>query len=277
MSAPGDRQGPSASPASATLAALRDQVPLVQNITNFVAMDLAANVLLAVGASPAMVHAADEVEDFLVHARALTVNIGTLSPDWVKSMMRAADVAARSGKPWVLDPVGVGATPYRNRVAAELARLGPTVIRGNASEIMALAGAAAGGRGVDSTAGSDEALEAAQRLARATGAVVAVTGETDYVTDGATLLALRNGDALMTRVTAVGCALTALVGACCAVEPRPLVAAWHGLAILAVAGEQAGEETRAPGSFRVALLDALYLLDGAGLDRRVQLSEGQAS
>ena len=253
-------------PPSQTLAALRAQVPLVQNITNFVAMDLAANTLLAVGASPAMVHAAQEVEDFLVHAGALTVNIGTLSPDWVVAMERAAAKAGQLGKPWVLDPVGVGATSYRNETAARLAVARPSVIRGNASEILALAGAAAGGRGVDSTAASDQALEAARRLARASGAVVAVTGAVDYVTDGAQVLAIRNGVPIMTRVTAVGCSLTALTGACCAVQPAPLTASSHALAIMAVAGEIAAGHATAPGSFRVALLDALYELDGATLD-----------
>lgn len=261
---------------SESLAALRVRVPLVQNITNFVAMDLAANTLLAVGASPAMVHAAQEVDDFITLAAALTVNIGTLSPDWVAAMERAVARAGQLRKPWVLDPVGVGATPYRNETAARLAAAGPTVIRGNASEIMALAGAAAGGRGVDSTAASDQAVEAAKSLARASGAVVAVTGAVDYVTDGSRVVALRNGVPIMTRVTAVGCALTALIGACCAVQSSPLVAASHGLAIMGVAGEMAAERAAAPGSFRVALLDALYELDGEALDARSRISEAAA-
>ena len=158
-------------------------------------------------------------------------------------------------------------------MAARLASAGPSVIRGNASEIMALAGAAAGGRGVDSTAASDQALDAARRLAQMTGAVVAVTGAVDYVADGRRVVALRNGVPIMTRVTAVGCALTALIGACCAVQPAPLIAASHGLAIMGVAGEIAAERASAPGSFRPALLDALYELDGEMLDMRTRIAE----
>src|ERR1700712_1761326 len=126
-------------------AELRAQQPLVHNITNYVVMSLSANVLLALGASPAMVHALEEVEDFVAISSALVVNIGTLSPSWVVGMQRAAARAVALGKPWVLDPVGCGATPYRTGVAKALAEQRPTIIRGNASEILSLAGAAAAG------------------------------------------------------------------------------------------------------------------------------------
>ena len=151
-----------ASDAWASLAAVRRGAPLVHSITNYVSMDITANALLALGASPAMVHAVEEVEDFVSIASALVVNIGTLSPAWVAAMERAADRARERGKPWVLDPVGAGATPYRTGVARGLARRGPTVIRGNASEILALGGGVEGTRGVDSAHGSDDALAAAQ-------------------------------------------------------------------------------------------------------------------
>src|SRR5258708_2589901 len=161
----------------AALTDLRARRPLVPNITNYVAMTISANVLLALGTSPAMVHAVEEVEDFVAISDTLCVNIGTLSPPWVEAMRAAVAKANTLGKPWVLDPVGCGATPYRTKAAAELAQLKPTIIRGNASEIMSLAGAAgAGGKGVDSTASSDAAISAASALARKTGAVVAVTG-----------------------------------------------------------------------------------------------------
>ncbi|MEY4578507.1 MAG: hydroxyethylthiazole kinase, partial [Pseudomonadota bacterium] len=158
-------------------ARLREQKPLVQNITNYVAMTISANALLAVGASPAMVHAAEEVEAFVTISSALVINIGTLSPTWVAAMRLAATRATALGKPWVLDPVGCGATPYRTAVATELAAHKPTIIRGNASEIMSLAGqTGAAGKGVDSTASSEAAIAAAITLARNTGAVIAVTG-----------------------------------------------------------------------------------------------------
>ncbi len=247
----------------ASLQAIRREAPLIQNITNFVSMDVVANGLLALGASPAMVHAEEEVADFVAIARALVVNIGTLSPPWVAAMIRAAETARAKRKPWVLDPVGVGATPYRTRVASELAALRPTVIRANASEILALAGAALGPtKGVDSTHGSEEAIDAAEALARQVRTVVAVTGEVDYVTDGERALRVANGDPLMTKVTALGCTASGLVGAFLAVEPDPLLAAAEALSVFGLAGELAAREAAGPGSLRWRLLDQL-----AGLDR----------
>jgi len=252
-----------------TLSALRDRVPLVHNMTNFVAMDLAANLLLAAGASPAMVHAAEEVEDFLDQADALTINIGTLSAGWVEPMASAARKAVELGLPWILDPVGVGATPFRGETAQRLAHLQPSVIRGNGSEILCLGGGQASGEatthGVDSTVESAEALDAAHDLAKATGAIVAVTGAIDYVTDGERIVAVANGHPMMTRVTALGCALTCLMGACCAVNEDYLEATAHALAILGLAGELAAAEATGPASFRVRLIDAIYNLDEATL------------
>lgn len=239
---------------------LRESAPLVHCITNYVAMDVAANALLAVGASPAMVHAREEVAEFAGIASALTVNIGTLSAPWVESMRLAADRAAADGTPWVLDPVGAGATRYRTEVARDLAGRRPAVVRGNASEILSLAGEVGGTRGVDSTRGAGEAREAALGLARGLDCVVAVTGEVDYATDGRRVLAVRHGDPLMTRVTALGCALTAVTGAFLAVEPDPLHAAAYALALFGLAGEIAAAGARGPGTLRVALMDALHAL-----------------
>ena len=196
-----------------TLRRLRQITPLVHNITNYVSMDVSANALLAVGAAPAMVHALEEVEDFVSISSALVVNIGTLSPAWVAAMERAADRAVALGKPWVLDPVGAGATRYRTDTARELAGRRPTVIRGNASEILAVAGGVEGTRGVDSAHGSDDALATARALAARLGCVVAVTGAVDYVTDGAQVLAVRHGHPMMTKVTALGCALSGVTAA----------------------------------------------------------------
>ncbi|MGE0116550.1 MAG: hydroxyethylthiazole kinase [Dongiaceae bacterium] len=255
-----------------TLSAARAARPLVHNITNYVVMNSTANALLAFGASPAMAHAAEEVEEFVDLAQALVVNIGTLSPPWVAAMKLAASRAAACGRPWVLDPVGAGATTYRSAVAGDLAGRKPAVIRGNASEILSLAGAAADAtRGVDSTQAAEAALEAARALARRTGAVVAVTGAVDYVTDGERTAACHNGHPLMTRVTGMGCTASALVGACLAVEPDPLTAALHGLAILGVAGELAAEHASGPGTLQVDLYDVLANLDRETLERRVRL------
>lgn len=241
---------------------VRDRAPLVQNITNYVVMNNTANALLAFGASPAMVHAADEVEDFAAIAASLVINIGTLESDWVASMRLAALTAQRNGRPWVLDPVGAGATRYRTRVAGDLLALKPSVLRGNASEIIAVSGQASGGpKGVDSVHETGDALEVARVLAHRQGLVVAVTGATDAVTDGARTVLIEGGHPLMARVTGLGCTATALVGACLAVEPDPLLAAVAGLTALGAAGKAAAEMAGGPGSLQVALLDVLHSMD----------------
>jgi hydroxyethylthiazole kinase len=238
------------------LTAVRERQPLVHNITNFVVMNNSANALLAVGASPAMIHAPDEVEDFVALSQALVINIGTLYSEQVAACKLAALRATAVGVPWIFDPVGVGATPYRRAAAGALARLRPSVIRGNGSEILTLAQQtpAGQGRGVDSLHGSDSALDAAQRLAEETGAVVAVTGAVDYVLAGERVVEIHNGHPLMTRVTGLGCSATAA-----------------GLATFGVAGELAAEQARGPGSLQVALLDALYGLDRATLMARLKI------
>jgi hydroxyethylthiazole kinase len=257
----------------AALEDLRAKRPLVQNITNYVAMTVSANVLLALGASPAMVHAVEEVEDFVAIADTLAVNIGTLSPPWVEAMRVAVKRANALGKPWVLDPVGCGATVYRTQVAAELAALKPSLIRGNASEIMSLAGqVGAGGKGVDSTAPAEYATSAAAALAQRTGSIVAITGETDYVSDGTTLIAVHAGHALMPLSTALGCSLSAASAAFTAVRP-PREAAVAALAVFGAAGSIAAERCRGPGHLPAEICDALHRMDGATLAVHARLSE----
>jgi hydroxyethylthiazole kinase len=255
------------------LRTLRERSPLVHSITNYVAMDVSANALLAVGAAPAMVHALEEVEEFTTISHALVINIGTLSPQWVQAMRLAAARAVALGKPWVLDPVGAGATQYRTQTARELAGMRPTVIRGNASEILAVAGGAEGTRGVDSTHASDDAVEAGRALAARLGCVVAVTGATDYVTDGTRTLSITNGHPMMTRVTALGCSATALVGAFLAAHGDPVFATAAALSVIGLAGEIAARESTGPGTFRQKLLDALYLVDVATLTSGVRIAD----
>lgn len=244
---------------------MRNRAPLVQNITNYVAMNVMANVLLAIGASPAMVHSEEEAAEFAGIADALTINIGTLSPPWLRSMRAAAARAGELGKPWVLDPVAAGATGYRREACAALLALKPAVIRGNASEILALAGVEARGRGADSSDSVNEAEAAARRLAGQSGAVVAVTGPVDFVTDGEQAWRIANGHALMPRVTALGCSLTGVVGAFIAGQPR-LGATVAALTCYALAGERAAQGARGPGSFATAFVDALAALDPADLN-----------
>ncbi|MEZ5647825.1 MAG: hydroxyethylthiazole kinase [Alphaproteobacteria bacterium] len=252
---------------------LRAATPLVQNITNFVAMDFAANALLAIGASPAMVHTKEEVADFVQISSALTINIGTLSPLWVEGMERAITAAQHGAKPWVFDPVGVGATPYRTAVARQLADMKPTVLRGNASEIMTLAGVAGiASKGVDSTRGSNEAEAPAKEFAARLGSTIVVTGPIDIVTDGQRVLRIGNGHEMMPRITALGCGLTGLIGAFLAVEKDAVIAATAATAIFGLAGEIAAAKAEGPGSLRVHLLDALYKLDEATVAARVKIS-----
>jgi len=252
------------------LAIIREGAPLVHCMTNIVVAGFTANVLLAVGASPAMVENSEESADFAKIAGALLVNLGTLSPDKVSAMRLAVAAAKTSGTPWVLDPVAVGALAYRTRFASSLLSESPTIIRGNASEILSLAGVAnSAGRGVDSTADSQSALESASDFARRQETVIAVSGAIDYITDGTRIIEIKNGDPIMTKVTGVGCALGALMAACAAVESSPLIAAAAATTILTVAAEVAVEQSTGSGSFAVSLLDALYTLDGSTIDKHV--------
>ncbi|MCJ7873358.1 hydroxyethylthiazole kinase [Phaeobacter sp. J2-8] len=252
------------------LNAMRAAAPLVQNITNYVAMNVMANIMLAAGASPAMAHARGEAAEFAGLASSLSINIGTLDDEWAACMQIAAKAAGENGKPWVLDPVAVGATELRRELGTRLLALGPTVIRGNASEILALSGASAQGRGADAADPVSAAEIAARDLAIRTNAVVAVTGEVDFVTDGTQSARIANGDPMMPRVTALGCSLTGVVAAFCAVAP-PFEATVSALAYYGAAGEVAAQTARGPGSFQVAFLDALFAMTGDELDAMARI------
>jgi hydroxyethylthiazole kinase len=261
--------------------AVRERSPLVHNITNLVVINFNANALLAAGASPVMAHAHEEVRDMVAIAQALVLNIGTLDPYWVESMRLALAAATQRGIPTVLDPVGAGATPYRNQaIDSLLAVASPTVIRGNGSEIMSVAGSKVVTRGVDSSAAATDALGAAQALVQRTRGTVCVSGETDHILDAQRRWArLSNGHVWMTRITGVGCSATALVGAFCAVQPDAWRATVSAMALLSVAGEVAAEKTQAAGmgvgSMQAALLDGLQLLDKATFEKRLKLAADQ--
>lgn len=247
------------------LSTMRVNAPLVQNITNYVSMNVMANVLLAAGCSPAMVHAEEEAAEFAGFASALTINIGTLSSHWVTSMLSAAAAAKEAGTPWILDPVAAGATGFRRETTARLLDLKPSIIRGNASEIMALSGMVAMGKGVDSADSVEAAKEAAMALAKSQDAIVAVTGEEDFVTNGDISYLISNGDGMMPQVTALGCSLTGVVAAF-AVGQSHLEAVTAAITYYGLAGEKAAEIAKGPGTFAAAFLDALYQLDEAALN-----------
>jgi hydroxyethylthiazole kinase len=226
-------------------------------MTNDVVQTFTANVLLALGASPAMVIEAEEAEQFAAIADALLINVGTLTSPRAQSMRRAIESAVAAGKPWTLDPVAVGALTFRTRFCHQILALKPAAIRGNATEIMALAGMSAGGRGVDTTDTAAAALPAAQALARQINTIVAVTGEVDYVTDGQRTRAVSGGDRLMTRVVGTGCALSAVVAASTAMPGDRLENVAAACGLMKQAGGAAARG-RGPGSFTPAFLDALY-------------------
>jgi len=263
--------------------AVRSQRPLVHNITNFVVMNFNANVLLAVGASPVMAHAHEEVADMARIAQALVLNIGTLEPYWINSMCLALAVAHERGIKTVLDPVGAGATPYRNQSLERILNTAmPSVIRGNASEIMSVAGTAATTRGVESSAAVADSLQSARDLVKRSGGVVCVSGEVDHVIDAAGRHAsLANGHEWMTRITGVGCSASALIGAFCAVQPDAWRATVSAMAYLGVVGEVAAQQVQSRaqglGSMQVAMLDQLQLLDEADFLQTLKLDVSAAA
>jgi hydroxyethylthiazole kinase len=251
---------------------IRAKSPLVHNITNYVVMNNTANALLAVGASPVMIHAEEEVEDMAAIASALVINIGTMSAPWVRAMFKAFGRAVSTGVPVVIDPVGAGATPYRTQTVRELVGAGrPTIIRGNASEILALAGDRRTTRGVDSTAASDEALSAAQYLSEKHQCAVSISGAVDYTVEGRRVVKTANGHPMMTRVTGLGCTATALCGAFAAVDKDGLAAAAKAMAVMGIAGEMAAEKAAGPGSLQMHFLDALYGLSREDVAGRLKI------
>jgi hydroxyethylthiazole kinase len=243
------------------LSLLRERAPLVHCLGNSVGRPLMANTLLALGASPAMISAASEVMEFVRQADALVVNLASLTEDGARIARHAAGIASEGKKPWLLDPTAIGSLSLRTGLAQELLSLHPNVVKGNASEILSLAGEDGRGRCADATQPPECALEAAMRLAGRAGLVVVITGATDYITDGEDCLRVAGGHALMSRVTGTGCALGAAIGGFLGAGLEPWRAAAAGVNAFALAGARAGQAARGPGSFASELLDQLYLLE----------------
>ncbi len=241
---------------------IREKKPLVHHLTNYVVMNETANVTLAVGALPVMAHAQEEVEEMVSLASALVLNIGTLEPYWIDSMLLAGKKANELGVPVVLDPVGAGATRLRTETALRiLNEVKVSVVRGNAGEISVLAGFGGKVRGVESEEVGKEAREVAKDFAARLNSVVAITGKTDVVSDGRKLVLVKNGHSMLSAITGTGCMATTLIGCFLAVEDDFLLAATGGLVAFGIAGEQAAEGNEGkPGSFHVSLYDALAQL-----------------
>lgn len=249
---------------------VRSTVPLVHNITNYVVMNNTANALLAVGASPIMAHAIEEVEEMVTICSATVINIGTLSEPWIQSMEKAAKKAVSLGKPLVLDPVGAGASNIRNAAIRRILDSGnPSIVRGNASEILSTLSSSGKTKGVDATDSSESAVDTGKSLSRITGGVVVISGATDYILKGTDQAQISNGDALMTKVTGLGCTASALCGAFAAVQKDQFRAATSAMAVMGIAGEMAKSKTSSPGSFQVAFLDALYEINADTIKQRL--------
>ncbi|PQZ90225.1 hydroxyethylthiazole kinase [Arthrobacter sp. MYb227] len=254
------------------LARLRASTPLIQCLTNTVVTNFTANVLLAAGASPAMADLPGEAGDFATIASGTLINLGTPYAEQRNGFLEAVAAANSSRTPWVLDPVAIGSLKIRTELAFELRSLDPTVIRGNASEIMVLADSGSGGRGVDSTDTVTVAAQHARDLALRSGAVVAVSGQEDLITDGTRNVLVHGGSDMLTRVTGGGCALGAMVAAFLSVHDDPLVATVAAHAFYSAAAERAVLISDGPGSFAMNFIDSLHLVQPQELKDKAVLS-----
>lgn len=243
------------------LSHIKQHKPFCYGLTNYIAANLSANVLLAVGAGPAIGAALDWQKVFGSHASAVWINAASLMSNTAGEVRQAAQAAHHAGVPWVLDPVAVGAGAVEyDRVVQGLLEFRPAAIRGNASELIALAGGEGGGKGVETTLTSQAALPAIQAFSRRLGCITAVSGPTDYITDGERTIFVEGGDARLTQVTGAGCSLGGLIAAFLSTPADPLTAVAAAHAVYAQASERASS-ARGTGSFAVSFLDHLSLLD----------------
>ncbi len=255
---------------------IRTESPLVHNITNFVVMNYTANVLLSIGASPVMAHSIREVEEMTSIAGALVINIGTLQDDWIDSMIVAGRCANRKGIPVVLDPVGSGATSLRTEsVKRIMSEVQISVLRGNASEVFSLYSSNIKTKGVDSSVSvSDEIITAARNMAVENKCIIAISGETDHITDGKKVYSVLNGHPLMTKVTGMGCGLTSVIAAFCSVSKTEILEATAAASgFYGLCAEIAANTSEKPGSFAVAFIDALYSADKNEIDSFLRITK----
>jgi hydroxyethylthiazole kinase len=242
------------------LQAIRLQAPLVHNITNFVVMQLTANALLALGASPIMAHALEELADIIKIADSLVLNIGTIDANWLETMKQAIQLAKQKNIPIILDPVGAGASKFRTDSIQQLLTIAsPTIIRGNASEINALVSLGVT-KGVDSILTPEQAKPAAQELIKKHNCTIVISGATDFCLAKDSVLRVKNGSALMAKVTGMGCTASALIAAFCAINPDAFAAATHAMTVMSITGEIAASKANGPGSFQLHFYDVLYNL-----------------
>ncbi|MGE3921207.1 MAG: hydroxyethylthiazole kinase [Gammaproteobacteria bacterium] len=243
-----------------TINQLRKKKPLVLNLTNYVTIDFMANSLLALGAAPIMSTCFDELEELVKLSDAININIGTLDETFIEQCIAAVQFTKQYNKPVVLDPVGAGATNIRTSAAKNLSHYA-SIIKGNASEIIALATDENQTKGVESTHTTQEAQMSAISLAKKNNCVVVVSGAIDFITDGEKTLEIKDGSSQMTLVTGMGCALTAVIAAMTTIVNNPFDASVMGTYFFALCGKLAAESNPGPGSYRTAFIDTLHSFD----------------
>lgn len=244
---------------AAMITAIREKRPLVHHITNYVTVNDCANMTICAGGSPVMTDAIEDVPEMVALASAVVLNIGTLNSRTIESMIVAGRTANSKNIPVILDPVGAGATEYRTDTVSEiLGKVKVDVIKGNGGEIGFLAGTGGIVKGVDSISSSDNQIDAVKRLSEITGAIVASTGKTDYVTDGKRTLVLDNGHELMDWVSGTGCMVSSTVGCYIGANGTSVDSVAAAISVMCIAGEIAGKEAKGPGSFKTKMLDAMY-------------------
>jgi hydroxyethylthiazole kinase len=247
--------------------------PLIHNLTNFVVMQYTANALLALGASPVMAHAAEEFNDILSISNALVINIGTLDAYWLHCMQQAMEIARVKRIPIIFDPVGAGASKLRTNAAQQILKNQPTVIRGNASEIMALLSDQQKTKGVDSTEFSETAIDSGLQIARQQQCITVISGANDIIVNSkGDLHRIANGVALMTRVAGMGCTATAFIAGFCAINTDYFRATAHAMAVMGIAGEIAFTKAQGPGTFQQYFLDAVYQLTMQQIAERLDVN-----
>ena len=239
---------------------IRNTKPLVHHITNYVVMNVSANITLSLGASPVMAHALPEVEDMVSIAGVLYINIGTLSDRWIESMLAAGKMANKKHVPVLLDPVGAGATRYRTETAKKILKeVKVDVLKGNAGEMQSLAGEKVMVKGVDST--TSAGMGTAESLAKEYGLTAVITGREDYVSNGRQSATVKNGTEMFSRITGAGCMLGSVIASFMAVQKDLFASAIEGLVTFEIAGEKAAARTKLPGSFMTALIDEISLMN----------------
>jgi len=253
------------------ITAIRKQKPLIHNITNIVVANFSANGLLAIGASPVMANAPEEVEEMVSHANALVLNIGTCTQTQVRAMLLAGKTANDQGIPVILDPVGVGATSFRKQAVKQiLGEINVSVIRGNTGEIAILGEAGSEMKGVDASTDHINP-NIAKQVSRRYGSIVITTGETDVITDGERYSLCKNGVPMLPRVTGSGCLLTAIIGAFVSVADDRYHASVNAVSSYGAASEIAMETVSGPGAFSAALMDSLYNLTNQDVTKRKRI------